>query len=140
MGVANAKAYKTFANLRKFIIDKPIQELNSETYFHLTYEMKKAGRRYSHIKFFITKTDISKVKIIESGDKNSIPAELHALIPEDQIKDCTQVCLEILKGQGVEALAFYINQTRDADSQSKRRSWGATIRAALKREDFEEIR
>jgi len=138
MGVANAKAYKTFANLRKFIIEKPIQELNAETYFHLTYKLKKKGRKYSDIKFFITKNDLSKIKIIESGEKESIPPELLALIPKDQIADCNQVCHEILKGQGVEALAFYLNQTKDVDSKNKRRSWGATIRAALKRGDFDE--
>lgn len=140
MGVANAKAYKTFANLRKFIIEKPIQELNAETYFHLKYKLKKEGRKYSHIKFFITKTK-SKIKIIEGEHPESIPLELLKIIPKDQVNDCNQICNEILKGEGegLEALVFYLNQTREFHDKKIVRSWGAFIRAARKRGDFEEF-
>ncbi len=59
MGVANSKAYNLFSSLRRFVIEKSIEELNKETDFFVSYELKKEGRAYSNIKFYIIKPGIS---------------------------------------------------------------------------------
>lgn len=136
MGVANSKAYDTFANLRRFVIDKSIEELNNETDFFVTYKLEKQSRTYKRIKFHITKPNEINLTITDNGNSKEIPPDLIDLIPENQRNDCKQVCMEILEKLGIEALSFYIRHTKDLDKKSKRDSWGATIRVSLKRDDF----
>ncbi|MCP4050355.1 MAG: hypothetical protein GY730_06590 [bacterium] len=59
------------------------------------------------------------------------------LIPVNQRNDCEKICLKILKDQGEDALFFYLKQTKTQDEKVTRKSWGATIQSAIKRQDFE---
>lgn len=52
--------YKLFTNFSKFVLDKPIQEINEHTHFNVLYEKIKKGRTIDSIQFFITKKEIAK--------------------------------------------------------------------------------
>jgi hypothetical protein len=143
MGVSSTKSYKIFSNLRRFVINTGINEINKKTEFFVNYELGKNGKTYEWIKFTITKNDVIEVSpthLKQSSENLEIPSELLALIPKNQYegpRGCRQICLEILKKQGVEALDFYIRQTKKIDQKKPRDSWGKTIRSALQRNDFE---
>lgn len=52
--------YKLFTNFSKFVLDKPIQEINEHTHFNISYEKIKKGRSIDSIQFFISKKKIAK--------------------------------------------------------------------------------
>lgn len=142
MGVASIKSYKTFSNLKKFVIEAPMREVNDETDFEMKYKLKKKGRSYTYIKFIISKPQLITVEASKTKERE-IPSELKIFIPKGQLKGlkgCEQVCMEILKNQGIEVLEFYVKQTKELDKKKKRTSWGRTIRAALKRGDYEKYK
>lgn len=52
--------YKLFTNFSKFVLDKPIQEINEHTHFNISYEKIKRGRTIDSIQFFISKKKIAR--------------------------------------------------------------------------------
>ena len=52
--------YKLFTNFSKFVLDKPIQEINEHTHFNVSYEKIKKGRSIDSIQFFISKKKVAK--------------------------------------------------------------------------------
>ncbi|MEW7917957.1 RepB family plasmid replication initiator protein [Enterococcus avium] len=52
--------YKLFADLEKWILKKPLEEINTHTSFNVTYEKVKKGRSIVSIVFHITKKPVAR--------------------------------------------------------------------------------
>ena len=124
------KKYKNYADFKKRILIPAQTQLAERTDIKFTFREIKVGRAVGKIEFTIS----SNKKVVR------LPDEIVALIPEKQLPDCVGICIKIFKEQGLEALKFYVLQTIEADKKEKRKSWGATIHAAYKRNDFQATR
>ncbi|MCK5685405.1 replication initiation protein [bacterium] len=94
LGVENGK-YKLFKDLKKWVIDKAIEEINKKTDIRCSYTLiKTKGNRYSHIQFNLRKN--TNFKINDSGpkhllennlhlffDKTTLPKEVLEILPEE---------------------------------------------------------
>ncbi|MHA1575084.1 MAG: replication initiation protein [Alphaproteobacteria bacterium] len=150
-------SFRKFGKFREKVL-LPAQA-NFQKHTDLLFEFKAwadYGRAYTHIEFTMSK---NKKYIQENLFKSNpsgqtpppyptlVPDELIKLIPEEQWNNkrigCQQVCMEILKDQGEDALKFYIEHTKQLDKKEKRASWGKTIRIAwqnkLYEANFEEL-
>ena len=47
------KSYKTWDNFKRKVIEPSIEEINEKTNLYVSYEVKKTGRKFTHIKFLI---------------------------------------------------------------------------------------
>ena len=97
MGVEKNK-YKSISDLKKRVIEPAVKEINQKTDIFISYELRKEGRKYKYIKFFIkpsTKADkkeiedfnkrISKLAKVFKGEKISI--DVDGIQREYEIKD-----------------------------------------------------
>lgn len=142
MGVENKKSYQLFANLKRVIIEGPIEEINHLTDFIVKCKLRKFGRNYTHIKFLINKImEISeKCTLVESLPERTsskikeIPLKILQLIPENQRGGCNQICLEILNSEGSDALIYYITELKKGSytQNQKVKHWGKVLRGSNK--------
>lgn len=138
MGVSNIKSYNTFSNLKKFVIEAPMREVNAETPYEMRYKLEKKGRNYTHIKFLIRKPQLlAAIKQNDSIQIKDIPQGLLNMIPEGQQANCRQICIEILKSNGEEGLEFYIEYVKKFEKKEKVNSWGPFLRKPFANKEFE---
>lgn len=72
--------YKRVVDLRRYVLDSTLNELNRETVFNLSYELLRTGRKYTHIKFMWQQKDGATLEPLEAvvGD---LPDQRHANPP-----------------------------------------------------------
>lgn len=147
LGVPKTSKYrKRFNNFKSQVLDKSITEVNEKTEYTVDYktEAKEGGKRITHIKFIVT---FEGECILEknSEDKPSfnnieLPLELFELIPHDQRSGMMQIAKEILRDyeqKGPTVLKFYINFAKNYWQNGPAKNWGAVIRMAIGRHEYE---
>ncbi len=114
--------YKLFQDLRKRVIDPAVNEINinKEIDFLVSYELKKVGPKYTHIKFNI-KPKPAKLKLNQQTEKilqdevseNADLKELLVLIPKDyrESKKVVSLILGGLEEKGKEYTQAQIKYT-----------------------------
>ena len=147
LGVPKTSKYrKRFNNFKSQVLDKSIAEVNEKTEYTVEYrtEAREGGKRITHIKFIIT---CEGECIFEKNIKNKssfknieLPSELFELIPHDQRSGMMQIAKEILRDYGQKGptvLKFYINYAKDYWQNGPAKNWGAVIRMAIGRHEYE---
>lgn len=61
--------YKLFTNFSKFVLDKPIQEINEHTHFNVSYEKIKKGEALIVFSFLSLRKKLLRMKIISRSNK-----------------------------------------------------------------------
>lgn len=79
--------YKLFTNFSKKILDKPLQEINDQTTFNVTYEKVKKGRSIDSIVFHITKKQVAA----DSSYKQDDPVYIEGKIRQEETEDMLTV-------------------------------------------------
>ena len=58
--------YKRIVDLRRYVLDSTLKELNRETVFNLSYELLRTGRKFTHIKFMWQQKEGAYVEPLEA--------------------------------------------------------------------------
>ncbi len=153
LGVKPGKksSFRKYGKFKEKVI-MPAQR-NFQKYTDLLFEFKgwaDYGRAYTHIEFTMQKNKKYIQGNLFEGETSDprptppsvkISEEIIKLIPEEQWENkkigCKQVCSEILKDQGEDAVTFYVKYTKELDNKEKRASWGKTIRIAWQNKLYE---
>ncbi len=138
-GVENK--YKEMANLRKRVLDVAVSELNDNENidFLVSYELRKTGKYYTHIKFHV-KPKPAKIKLDQQKDKiitqevkeNPNLSVLLALIPEEYRakKNLITVVLGGLEEKGKEYTQAQIEYT----NKNAKKNYVAYLKKAIEKD------
>ncbi|KSU19294.1 RepB family plasmid replication initiator protein [Lactococcus lactis] len=80
------KDYQDFRNFDKWILKKPLEEINEHTHFNVTYEKMKKGRNIDRIQFHITKKKIAEEINGEYKSREQDEAYLKSKEQKEQLK------------------------------------------------------
>ena len=129
------KSYKMFNNFREKVIDKAVKEINKSEKidFKVEYELKKSGKKYTHIKFIIhKKSQFEQVKQqLESKKENTKVDVLLNLVPEKHRKSTKNFLLNSINTYPIDYLKAQINYTNSQNPEN----YLAYLKSAVK-EDF----
>ena len=65
--------YPLFGNLQQRIIDPAIREINKNTPMQVTYELRKTGRKFTHIELrFKPKKENKAISTVSNRDPNTV--------------------------------------------------------------------
>jgi len=144
--------YKRFADIRKYVLNPAVKELNSsgDLDFTVDYHLKKIGNRYTHIKFYVKpkpkvlKLKQQAVKVIEQNVKeNPILQELLALIPSEyrRIAKLITAVESALKEKGKEYVKAQIEYTLQKHEKGKVKDFVVYLKKAIKEDyaNFEKV-
>ena len=144
--------YKAFYDVKKYVLDPAIKELNENENidFVVSYELKKTGNSYTHIKFHV-KPKPAKVKLEQQAKKvleaevkeNDEAKELLALIPSEHRRKNRVVSLVLgsLKDKGKEYTKAQIEYAVSKLKAGKVKSFTAYLKNAIEKDyaEFEEV-
>ena len=145
--------YKAFYDVKKYVLDPAVKELNENENidFIVSYNLKKTGNSYTHIKFHVKpkptklKDNISKdKKILETEIKENDEAkELLALIPPEYRRKSNIISLVLgsLKENGKEYTKAQIEYTVNKLKAGKIDRFSAYLKKAIEKDyaGFEEV-
>jgi len=132
MGVDSNK-YTIFSMFKDRVIDKAIIEINKSPKIDFTveYELKKSGKKYSHVKFIIkkkSKLEVEKLKL-ESKKENAKIEILLVLIPEQfRTKSIKNLLIDAIEQYSIEYIEAQINFV---NKQNNVKNYGAYLKLAL---------
>ena len=140
------KKYKIMTDLRKRVLDPAVNEINNNENvdFLVSYELKKTGKTYTHIKFYVKpkpkvlKLKQQAVKVIEQNVKeNPVLQELLALIPSEYRKIAKLITAveSALKEKGKEYVKAQIEYTLQKHEKGKVKDFVVYLKKAI-REDY----
>lgn len=135
------KKYKQFGELRTYVIEPAVREINALTEYEVTAEPVKRGRRYDSYNFYIKrKTTKAKIKPIKhqkkTVDTDAVPAEW----TEDQNALYNEIVrLGLLKKDAkkfvnekpLEEIKLNIEYTKKQDAAGKVKTIGAYLYKAI---------
>lgn len=62
--------YEANKDLKKYVIDAAVNEINKKSPYHVTYEMTKTGRKFTHLELKFKEKNVAKK--VEARDPNTI--------------------------------------------------------------------
>ena len=137
LGIEREK-YQIFGMLRKRVIEKAVNEINASEKidFKVEYELKKSGRKYSHIKFLIKKKakkakniQIKQAKDVVDNQKVEL---LLQYVPEKYKLSVKKLLNKELNNYPLEYLQY---QIKYANKQENIKNYTAYLQKAIK-EDY----
>ena len=114
------KRYSLFADLKRWVVDTAVNQINEHSPLHVTYEQKKTGRKVTHIVFFFKE----KAKAI-SRQNTDIPKEFYKLTDAqvnmfgNQLSRLHELSYLALEGESYEMLTSKIKEMLRDPKQQK---------------------
>ena len=114
------KRYSLFADLKRWVVDTAVNQINEHSPLHVTYEQKKTGRKVTHIVFFFKE----KAKAI-SRQNTDIPKEFYKLTDAqvnmfgNQLSRLHELSYLALQGESYEMLTSKIKEMLRDPKQQK---------------------
>ena len=114
------KRYSLFADLKRWVVDTAVNQINDHSPLHVTYEQKKTGRKVTHIVFFFKE----KAKAI-SRQNTDIPKEFYKLTDAqvnmfgNQLSRLHELSYLALEGESYEMLTSKIKEMLRDPKQQK---------------------
>jgi len=119
MGVETDRYKKNIPMLRKGVIDKAVNELNTneKIKFSISYELLKTGRRYTHIRLFVKRNSIhlQKKQQIKQKLEHQQLGLLLKDIPDQYRSKSAERLLKKYANRGVEYIRAQIECTNNAN-------------------------
>ena len=118
MGV-NEKQYYKSSTFKKYVIEKAIDEINKSEKidFSVKYELKKSGRKYSHIKFLIKKKTKNKQLEKQENTVNNQKVDLLLnSVPQLHREQAKKLIASSLGSYSLEYLQYQIKYTNNQEN------------------------
>ena len=105
LNVEKGKYEGRIDNLRKFVLDEPIKEINEKTDYFVWYEVQKTGRKVTGFKFWLKlKKAAETVETIEENPAQE--KELHAVPAPASVKSDREALKAAMEAEGMPKAAI----------------------------------
>lgn len=112
------KRYPLFADLKRWVIDTAIDQINQHSPIHVTYEQKKTGRKITHILFSFKQKEIKELDQSKSTFLKMSDAQINMF--GNQLAQLPDLAYLAVGNESYEALASRIkDMLRDQSKQKQ---------------------
>lgn len=112
------KRYPLFADLKRWVIDTAIDQINQHSPIHVTYEQKKTGRKITHILFSFKQKEIKELDQSKSTFLKMSDAQINMF--GNQLAQLPDLAYLAVGNESYEALATRIkDMLRDQSKQKQ---------------------
>jgi plasmid replication initiation protein len=111
------KRYPLFADLKRWVIDTAIDQINQHSPIHVTYEQKKTGRKITHILFSFKQKEIKELDQSKSTFLKMSDAQINMF--GNQLAQLPDLAYLAVGNESYEALASRIKDMLRDESKQK---------------------